>query len=50
MWIYNDSSTLAYLPVLGEDEAILTGVDFPMPLIIKDESANRKTGFRNTSI
>lgn len=30
-----NSSTLAYLPVLGEGEAILTGVDFPMPLLIK---------------
>lgn len=30
-----NSSTLAYLPVLGEGEAILTGVDFPMPLLLK---------------
>lgn len=29
------SSTLAYLPVLGEGEAVLTGVDFPMPLLLK---------------
>ncbi len=26
---------LSFLPVLGEGEAILTGVDFPMPLTIK---------------
>lgn len=30
-----NSSTLAYLPVLGEGEAILTGVDFSMPLLLK---------------
>lgn len=30
-----NSSTLAYLPILGEGEAILTGVDFPMPLLLK---------------
>ena len=30
-----NSSTLAYLPVLGEGEAILTGGDFPMPLLLK---------------
>ena len=30
-----NSSTLAYLPVLGEGEAILTGVNFPMPLLLK---------------
>ena len=28
-------SSLAYLPVLGPGEALLTGVDFPMPLLIK---------------
>lgn len=28
-------STLDFLPVLGEGEAILTGVDFPMPIIMK---------------
>lgn len=28
-------NTLAFLPILGEGEAILTGVDFPMDLIIK---------------
>lgn len=30
-----NSNTLSYLPVLGEGEAILTGVDFPMPLLLK---------------
>lgn len=28
-------NTLEFLPVLGEGEAILTGVDFPMPIIMK---------------
>lgn len=26
---------LSFLPVLGEGEAILMGVDFPMPLLIR---------------
>ena len=30
-----NSSTLAYFPVLGEGEAVLTGVDCPMPLLLK---------------
>lgn len=30
-----NSSILSYLPILGEGEAILTGVDFPMPLLLK---------------
>lgn len=37
-----NSSTLAYLPVLGEGEAILTGVDFPMPLLLKISPPNAK--------
>lgn len=28
-------NTLDFLPILGEGEAILTGVDFPMPIIMK---------------
>lgn len=30
-------NTLDFLPILGEGEAILTGVDFPMPIIMKFE-------------
>lgn len=30
-----NKSTLDFLPILGEGEAILTGVDFPMPIIMK---------------
>lgn len=32
--------TLAFLPVLGSGEAILMGVDFPMPVMIKIEEPN----------
>ena len=30
-----DADTLSYFPVLGAGEAILSGVDFPMPLSVK---------------
>ncbi|MEH6659687.1 ATP-binding protein [Leeuwenhoekiella marinoflava] len=30
-----NKNTLDFLPILGEGEAILTGVDFPMPVIMK---------------
>lgn len=30
-----NKNTLDFLPVLGEGEAVLTGVDFPMPVIMK---------------
>lgn len=30
-----NKNTLDFLPILGEGEAILTGVDFPMPIILK---------------
>lgn len=30
-----NKNTLDFLPILGEGEAIITGVDFPMPVIIK---------------
>ena len=33
---------LSFLPILGEGEAILTGVDFPMPLSIKVNPPNQK--------
>lgn len=31
----SNASTLAFLPILGEGEAILVGVDFPMPVMLK---------------
>lgn len=30
-----NNSVLSYMPILSEGEAILTGVDFPMPLLVK---------------
>ena len=37
-----NKNTLEFLPILGEGEAILTGVDFPMPIIMKfDEPINK---------
>ena len=32
--------TLAFLPVLGSGEAILMGVDFPMPVMLKVKMPN----------
>ncbi len=32
-----NKNTLDFLPILGEGEAIVTGVDFPMPIIMKFE-------------
>ena len=33
-------NSLSFLPILGEGEAILIGVDFPMPVIIKIKKPN----------
>ena len=35
-------TTMSFLPVLGAGEAILTGVDFPMPLMLKISSPYNK--------
>lgn len=35
-------SVLSFLPVLGEGEALLIGVDFPMPLMLKIDEPQRK--------
>ena len=35
-----NKNTLEFLPILGEGEAILTGVDFPMPIIMKFHKPN----------
>ena len=35
-------NSLAYLPILGEGEALMVGVDFPMPLTLKiNEPVNK---------
>jgi DNA helicase HerA-like ATPase len=37
-----NKNTLEFLPILGEGEAVLTGVDFAMPVIMKfSESVNK---------
>jgi len=35
-------SALSFLPILGEGEALLVGVDFPMPLLIKINAPKNK--------
>ncbi len=35
-------NTLDFLPILGEGEAILTGVDFPMPIMLKIAEPSNK--------
>ena len=35
-------SALSFLPILGEGEALLVGVDFPMPLLLKIDEPNKK--------
>lgn len=35
-------NSLSFLPILGEGEALLVGVDFPMPLLLKIGEPNRK--------
>lgn len=37
-----NKNTLDFLPILGEGEAILTGVDFPMPIIMKFDEPDIK--------
>ncbi|WP_206368203.1 ATP-binding protein [Sphingobacterium sp. B16(2022)] len=43
-------NTLDFLPILGEGEAILTGVDFPMPIILKIDEPNVKPDSRTPKI
>lgn len=35
-------NSLSFLPILGEGEALLVGVDFPMPLTLKIDTPNKK--------
>lgn len=37
-----NKSALSFLPILGEGEALLVGVDFPMPLLIKMDKPTRE--------
>lgn len=45
-----NKNTLEFLPVLGEGEAILTGVDFPMPIIMKFNEPNYKPDSRTPKL
>ena len=43
-------NTLDFLPILGEGEAILTGVDFPMPIIMKFHEPSCKPDSKTPNI
>lgn len=43
-------NSLSFLPVLGEGEALLVGVDFPMPLTIKIDPPSRKPDSRTPQL
>ncbi|MCW3080565.1 ATP-binding protein [Segetibacter sp.] len=45
-----NKNTLDFLPILGEGEAILTGVDFPMPIIMKFNEPNNKPNSNTPSL
>lgn len=43
-------SVLSFLPILGEGEALLVGVDFPMPLLLKVDEPKRKPNSRTPKL
>ncbi|HRO44823.1 ATP-binding protein [Agriterribacter sp.] len=43
-------SALSFLPILGEGEALLVGVDFPMPLLIKVTEPEKKPQSRTPKL
>lgn len=45
-----NKNTLEFLPILGEGEAILTGVDFPMPIIMKFDLPNNEPNSKTPSL
>ena len=45
-----NKNTLEFLPILGEGEAILTGVDFPMPIIMKFDKPINEPNSRTPSL
>lgn len=45
-----NKNTLEFLPILGEGEAILTGVDFPMPIIMKFDKPNYEPNSQTPSL
>ena len=45
-----NKNILSFLPILGEGEAIIVGIDFPMPLILKINPPNRKPDSRTPKL
>lgn len=45
-----NKNTLEFLPILGEGEAILTGVDFPMPIIMKFDLPKNEPNSKTPSL
>lgn len=45
-----NKNTLEFLPILGEGEAILTGVDFPMPIIMKFDLPNNEPNSKTPNL
>lgn len=43
-------SVLSFLPILGAGEALLVGVDFPMPLLLKVDEPKRKPNSRTPKL
>lgn len=41
---------LSFLPILGEGEALIVGVDFPMPLIVKINTPTKKPDSRTPKL
>lgn len=41
---------LSFLPILGEGEALIVGVDFPMPLIVKINAPTKKPDSRTPKL
>lgn len=41
---------LSFLPILGEGEALIVGVDFPMPLIVKINTPTKKPDSRTPNL
>jgi hypothetical protein len=45
-----NKNTLDFLPILGEGEAVLTGVDFPMPIIMKFDLPNNEPNSKTPNL
>lgn len=45
-----NKNTLEFLPILGEGEAVLTGVDFPMPIIMKFDLPNNEPNSKTPNL